>query len=80
VSTRETTLAAVSEGSEATASRCFASMAALSAGAHVQLDDASGDRLRELLKSTVRFVLGGHKALQSSHRESDKLLLNKLSS
>ena len=36
-------------------------MAALSGGAHVQLDDASGDRLRELLKSAVRFVLGGVK-------------------
>ena len=68
------------EGSDATASRCFASMAALSGGAHVQLDDASRDRLRELLKSAVRFVLGGRKALQGSRRESDKLLLNKLSS
>ena len=68
------------EGRDATASRCFASMAALSNGAHVQIDDASGNRLRELLKSAVRFVLGGHKTLQSSHRESDKLLLNKLSS
>ena len=58
----------------------FASMAALSNGAHVQLDDASGDRLRELLKSAVRFVLGGRKALEGSRRESDKLLLNKLSS
>ena len=68
------------EGSDAAASRWFASMAALSGGAHVQLDDASGDRLRELLKSAVRFVLGGRKALQGSRRESDKLLLNKLSS
>jgi hypothetical protein len=68
------------EGRDPTASRCFASMAALSGGAHVQLDDTSGDRLRELLKSAVRFVLGGRKALQGSRRESDKLLLNKLSS
>lgn len=68
------------EGRDATASLCFASMAALSNGAHLQLDDASGDRLRELLRSAVRFVLGGRKALQGSPHESDKLLLNKLSS
>ena len=68
------------EGRDPTASRCFASMAALSNGAHVQLNDASGERLRELLKSAVRFVMGGRKALQGSRRESDKLLLNKLSS
>jgi hypothetical protein len=68
------------EGRDATASRCFASMAALSGGAHVQLDDASGDRLRELLKAAVRFVLGGRKALQGSRHESDKLLLKKLPS
>lgn len=68
------------EGKDASASRCFASMAALSNGAHVQLDDASGDRLRELLKSAIRFVVGGRKALQGSRHESDKLLLNKLPS
>lgn len=68
------------EGRDANASRSFAAMAALSNGAHIQLDDASGDRLRELLKSAVRFVMGGRKALQGSRRESDKLLLNKLSS
>lgn len=67
------------EGRDATASRSFASMAALSNGAHVQLDDASGDRLRELLKSAVRFVVGGRKALRGSNTESDKLLLTKLS-
>jgi hypothetical protein len=55
-------------------------MSALSNGAHVQLDDASGDRLRELLKSAIRFVVGGRKALQGSRHESDKLLLNKLPS
>ena len=68
------------EGKDASASRCFASMAALSNGAHVQLDDASGHRLRELLKSAIRFVVGGRKALQGSRLESDKLLLNKLPS
>lgn len=66
------------EGSDATASVVFASMAALSGGVHITLGDGSADRLRGLLASVIRLATGGRKALESSRRESDKLLLAEL--
>jgi hypothetical protein len=68
------------EGADPATSQGFSTLAALSGGAHIQLDDASGARLRELLRSAVRFVTGGRKALTGSGKESDKLLLSKLPS
>ena len=66
------------EANDEATSRCFASLATLSGGAHIQLNDASGERLKALLRAVVRFVTGGRKALEGSGRESDKLLLNQL--
>ncbi len=66
------------EGSDAAASSTFASMAALSGGAHFALGDDSADQLRRLLQSVIRLATGGRKALESSSHESDKLLLKKL--
>ena len=67
------------EANDEATSRCFASLAALSGGAHIQLNDASGERLKALLRAVVRFVTGGRKALEGSGQESDKLLLTQLS-
>lgn len=66
------------EGSDTTASAAFSSMAALSGGVHIPLGDSSADQLRELLASVIRLATGGRKALESSRRESDKLLLAEL--
>ena len=66
------------EGSDSAASNTFASMAALSGGAHFSLGDDSADQLRRLLQSVIRLAIGGRKALESSSHESDKLLVKKL--
>ena len=66
------------EGSHAAASSTFASIAALSGGVHFALGDDSAAQLRRLLRSVIRLATGGRKALESSARESDKLLLEKL--
>jgi len=66
------------EGSDPVAGSAFASMAALSGGVHFGLGNDSADQLRRLLQSVVRLATGGRKALESSTRESDKLLLKKL--
>ena len=66
------------EGSDAAASSTFASIAALSGGVHFALGDDSAAQLRRLLRSVIRLATGGRKALESSARESDKLLLEKL--
>ena len=66
------------EGCDAAASSTFASMAAVSGGAHFALGDDSADKLRRLLQSVIRLATGGRKALESSSHESDKLLFKKL--
>lgn len=66
------------EGADLTASAVFASMAALSGGVHIALGENSTNQLRRLLQSVIRLATGGRKALESSARESDKLLLEEL--
>ena len=66
------------EGCDQVASSTFASMATLSGGVHFVLGNDSADQLRRLLQSVIRLATGGRKALESSTRESDKLLCEKL--
>ena len=66
------------EGNDPQVAAHFGKLARLSGGAHVKFESGSADKLRELLGAVVRFVSGGHKALTSSGRESDKILLSQL--
>ena len=66
------------EGRDARASQAFKLMATVSGGAHLQFDDASSGKLRDLLRAAVKFTTGGRKALQDSISEGDRLLLKQL--
>ena len=66
------------EGRDAKANEAFKLIATLSGGAHLQFDDASSGKLRDLLRAAVKFTTGGRKALQNGSNESDKLLLKQL--
>ncbi len=75
---KELPLLLFQEGRDERASEAFKLMATLSGGAHLQFDDASGGKLRDLLRAAVKFTTGGRKALQTGTTDSDKLLLNQL--
>jgi hypothetical protein len=66
------------EGRDARASQAFKLMATVSGGAHLQFDDASSGKLRDLLRAAVKFTTGGRKALQDSISEGDRLLLKQV--
>lgn len=66
------------EGHDPAAASTFEQVAQLSGGAYARFDQSSPERLRELLGAVVRYASGGRKALTSSGRESDKLLLSQL--
>ncbi len=66
------------EGYDPRVAAVFEQMAALSGGAYAAFDRDSAERLRELLGAVVRYASGGYKALTSSGRESDKILLSQL--
>lgn len=66
------------EGYDPRVAAVFEQMAALSGGAYAAFDRNSAERLRELLGAVVRYASGGYKALTSSGRESDKILLRQL--
>lgn len=66
------------EGADPNCAATFEQIAKLSGGAYAHFDQQSAERLRELLGAVVRFATGGRKALTSSGRESDKLLLSQL--
>lgn len=75
---KELPLLLFQEGRDASASEAFKLMATLSGGAHLQFDDTSSDKLRDLLRAAVKFTTGGRKALQNSTSDSAKLLLKQL--
>lgn len=66
------------EGNDPRVASVFEQMARLSGGAYARFDDSSANRLRELLGAVVRYATGGLKALTSSQREGDKILLAQL--
>jgi len=66
------------EGRDHTVAALFEQMAGLSGGVYARFDHHSADYLKELLGAVVRYAQGGRRALTSSGRESDKLLLMQL--
>lgn len=66
------------EGTDPQCAQSFEQLARLSGGAYARFDHSSADRLRELLGAVARYATGGRKALTSSGRDSDKLLLSQL--
>lgn len=66
------------EGNDPHCAQAFEQLARLSGGAYARFDSNSADRLRELLGAVVRYTTGGRKALTSSGRDSDRLLLSQL--
>ncbi|MCB1422842.1 MAG: VWA domain-containing protein [Nitratireductor sp.] len=66
------------EGSDAVTERAFREMARLTRGAYFRLGPNSSRELAELLAAVASYARGGLKALQSSRRKADRLLLERL--
>ncbi len=66
------------EGTDPQVAATFEQMAHLSGGAYATFDSQSADRLKELLSAVARYATGGRKALLSSDRAGDRLLLGQL--
>jgi len=66
------------EGGDPLAERAFREMARLTRGAYFRLGPNSSRELAELLAAVASYARGGLKALQSSRRKADRLLLERL--
>ncbi len=63
------------EGTDSNTSRGFAHIAKLSGGAHCHFDNASAQRLKDLLTAVAVYAVGGRKALESfSRTKGDRVL------
>ena len=68
------------EGSDPVTERAYREMARLTRGAYFRLGPDSSRELADLLAAVASYARGGLKALQSSRRRADRLLLERLES
>lgn len=66
------------EGSNASVRQCFQQLGALSNGAFAAFDDASAERLAELLRAVASFASGGYPALERLQSSEARQLLQQL--
>ena len=66
------------EGSDANASYAFGQIASVSGGAHLRFDDASANRLGELLQAVAVWATGGRDAVRRLGSSGAKALLEQI--
>jgi hypothetical protein len=66
------------EGDDEHVGEIYAEIARLTGGAHCHFDNASAQRLADLLKAVAAFAVGGAKALAAQNSEAARLLISQI--